>query len=99
MEHVDVLGHDGLDETASLELRQRLVRRVRLGVPKHVDPLAVEGPYALGIAPERLDRGHLERIDLRPDPGRGAEVGYAGLRGDPRTREHDARLALADEGG
>ena len=98
VEQVDVLRHDRLDETASFELGERVVRRVRPSVTKHVNPFTVEGPYALGIAPESLDRGHLKRIDLRPDSGRGAEVGYAGLRGDPSTGEHDARLALADEG-
>ena len=74
VQRVDVLRDDRLDEPAALELRERDVCRVRLGVAKDVDPLTVEAPDARRIAPERLDGRDLERIDLGPDPRRRAEV-------------------------
>ncbi len=98
VEQVDVLRHHRLDEPAPLELRECLVRCVRLRVAKHVEPLAIEAPHALGIPLERAERRNLEGIDLRPDSGFGAEVGDPRLRRDAGTREHDARLPLADEG-
>ena len=39
VQRVDVLRDDRLDEPAPLELREREVRRVRLGVEEQVDPL------------------------------------------------------------
>ena len=71
VQRVDVLGHDRLDEAPPLELGEREVPRVRLRGEQRADPAPVEAPHALGIATERLDRGDLERVDLRPDPAVG----------------------------
>ena len=97
VQQVDVLRDHRLDETALLELCEREVRRVRLRVTQHVDALAIEAPDASRVAPERLDRRDLERIDLGPDPGVGAEVRDPRLRRHARAGEHDARLPVADE--
>ena len=62
----------------------------------------MRGPYqpdALRVAPEGVDRGHLGRVDLLPDAGRGAEVGQAALGVIPAPVEDDARLPLTDEIG
>ena len=97
VEQVDVLRHHCLDERALLQLRECLVRGVRLRVAKHVEALAIEAPHALGIPLERSERRNLEGIDLRPDTSRSGSPGSR-TRRHAGAREDDARLALTDEG-
>ena len=52
VEQVDVLRDDRLDETAPLELREGVVRVVRLGPGQHLDPQRVEAPDLLRIGVE-----------------------------------------------
>jgi hypothetical protein len=99
MQRVDVLGDDRADEAALLELGERSVAGVRLGVEQHAQPLSVEAPDALGVAAKGVDGRDLERVDVGPDPGRRTEVRDPALGRDAGSREDDARLALADESG
>ena len=48
-------------------------------VEQAVDPRPVPPPDPVRVAPERVDRRHLERVDLGPDARRRAEVGDAAL--------------------
>ena len=73
------------DEPASLELRERLVRGVRLRVAKHVEALAVEAPHALGIPLERVDATRPRRD--RPPPRSLLRSGSRGSR-TPSRRRH-----------
>jgi acyl-CoA thioester hydrolase len=75
------------------------VSGVRLGVEERAEARRVEVPEALGVAAERLDRRHLERVDLGPDARVRAEVRDAALGAHPRARQHDDGLPGADELG
>ena len=99
VQRVDVLRHDRLNQSTSLQLGEREMASVRLRRQERVDARAIEAPDALRVAPEGLDRRDFEGIDLGPDTGRGAEVGNAALGRDARSGEHDARLPLDDESG
>ena len=68
MQPVDVLRDHRLEHAAPLELRQRLVRRVRLHVAERLETRPVEAPEPRRIATEGVDRGDLHRIHLLPDP-------------------------------
>jgi acyl-CoA thioester hydrolase len=46
---------------------------------------------------EGIDRRHLVRIELRPDPAGAAEIGDAALGADSCAGERDARLLCANE--
>src|SRR5262249_53855075 len=94
---VDVLGHDRLNQATPLELRQREMTGVRLGVGEDAHPQRVELPDLVGVAPERVDGRVLHRVVLRPDSAAGPEVGNAALGADPRAGQDDARLALAQQ--
>ena len=97
VQEIDVLGHDRPDEPGTLEPSQSEVRVVRLGAREHREPRRVEAPHLLRVAAERLDRAVLERVELCPEPGRGAEVRDPALGRDPRAGEDDARLILDDQ--
>ena len=84
------------DEPVPLELDEREMRRVGLGAAQQIDPLAIEAPDAFRIAPERLDRRDLERVDLGPDPRRGAEVRDPATRS--RRRHRSGRRTAAARG-
>ena len=97
VQQVDVLRDDRPDEPAPLELGERHVRRVRLGLAEHGEARRVEAPDLLGVAPEGAERRVLARVELGPHPRGGAEVRDAALGGDARAGEDDAGLVLADE--
>jgi hypothetical protein len=97
VEQVDVLRHDRPHEPRPLEPRQREMRVVRLGLGQHREARRVEAPHLLGIAAERVDRAVLERVELRPQAGRRAEVGHAALGRHTGAAQDDARLPVADE--
>ena len=92
VERVDVLRHERAQKPAPLELGEREVRRVGLGVRQHAQPEPVELPHLAWVALERVDRRVLHRVVLRPDPGRRAEVRDPALGRDPCPRQCDGRL-------
>ena len=61
----------------------------------------IRGPYQRQtrerVAAERVDRRDLERVDVRPDPARRAEVRDPALGRHAGAREHDRRAAVADQ--
>ena len=100
MEPVDVLGDDGIEQAAPLELDERRVRRVRLLVGEVVKTRAVEVPEALRVAVEGIDGGDRHRIDLGPESRAGrAKVRDAGGNRDPRAGERDHAPARLDQFG
>ena len=80
-----------------LELRERVMGCVGLGARQHLDSGRVEAPDLLRVALERAQRRVLHRVDLRPDPGRRAEVRDPALGADAGAGQDDARLPLADQ--
>ncbi len=97
---VDVLGDHAREQTAALELGQRLVGGVRAFVPERVEARPVVGPESLRIAFEDVDVGDLHRVDVRPDPRlRGAEVRDAGRDRDSGPGQRDGAAGLADQLG
>ena len=76
-------------------------RATKMEPPAPDRPVGLRNPdgHGLWVAAERLQRGDLERVDLRPDAGRRAEVGDAALGRDPCAREDDARLPLSQQRG
>ena len=99
VQEVDVLRHDRLDEAEPLELGERQVSGVRLGLDEHRHARLVEAPHLDRVAAERVDRAVLERVEARPEAGRRAEVGDAALCADARPRQDDAGLPLPDQLG
>src|SRR5204863_9354813 len=73
------------------------VRVVRPRVREHREARRVEAPHLPRVGAERVDRAVLERVELRPETGRRAEVGDPALGRDARAGEDDARLRLAEE--
>src|SRR5262249_31384924 len=67
---------------------------VRLRALEHLEPTCVELPHPCRVATKRVDVAYLQRVELRPDAVRGAEVGDARLGADPCAREHHAGLPL-----
>ena len=80
-----------------LERGERHVARIRLGLEKRVDPRPVPAPDTLRVAAERVDRRHLERVDVGPETSRRAEVRDPALGAHARTGEDDRRAAVADQ--
>src|SRR5205823_10639049 len=71
---VDVLRHDRPDPALLLQLRERAVPAVWLGLGERVEPERVELPDPRGIAPKRIDVRDLEGVVTRPD-SLGREIG------------------------
>jgi hypothetical protein len=89
---------DAAHEAALLELGHDLVRAVRLHVAQRREPVAVEVPEAVGLAPEHVDVRDLHRVDLLPQPLAGrAEVGDPGWHRDPRAGQYDRTLGRAEQ--
>ena len=97
MQAVDVLGDDSTHEPAPLELGEREMAGVRLGLRERLEPKRVELPHLPRVAPKRVDRCVLHRVVLSPDPGRRAKIRDAALGRDPSAGQHHARLARADQ--
>ena len=93
VQRVDVLGDHRLRRARGARAPRARVAGVRLRLEERVDPRPVEAPDALGIAPERLDRRDLERIDLGPDPA--SRSGSPGCRSRSRSRRRSARRRAA----
>src|SRR6202008_442958 len=91
METVDVLGDDGEQLPAPLQLDQGAMARVGLGREhRRLEPSAPPRLSHLGIAHPITDVGLLLGAGvLRPDALRAAEVRDARVSRDPRTREDD----------
>src|SRR4030095_5089918 len=98
VQQIDVLRDNRLDQAVLLQLRERDMRRIRLGGGEHRYGRLLEAQDLDRVAPEGLDRAELERVELRPEPGRGAEVRDAALGRDAGAGEHHARLPLPDQG-
>ena len=90
MQAVDVLGDHGVEDPATLELDQSLMRGVRELVAERREARAVEAPEPARVAPERVDRRDLHRVDVLPDPAAGrAEVRDPGRDRDARPGQRD----------
>ena len=100
VQEVDVLGHDRADVAESLELGQGHVRRrsARRRRASRSEARRTPRPCA-GSRAERLDRAVLERIELRPQPRGGAEVGDPALGRDARAGENERGPALPEQLG
>ena len=71
MQAVHVLGYEGEIKSPALELRQRPVARVRLGLRNKFAPPLVPFPDKARIPGERLRCGELLRVVACPEPGMG----------------------------
>ena len=71
---VDVLRDHRADPASLLELGERAVPVVRLGLAERIEPKRIELPDPRGIAAERLDVRDLHRVVPRPDASGRAEV-------------------------
>ena len=99
VEPVDVLRHDGLDETGPLEGGEREMGRVRPSLLQDIEPARIEVPHLDGVAAEGLDGCVLGRVVSCPDAARRPEVRDAALGRNAGAGENAARLMLADQRG
>src|ERR1700737_599309 len=87
MQAVGVLRDDSAQLAAMLEVHQRPMGGIRLGVGAPV--IEAVGPVLSRIFPKRVDVGDLVGIELGPEPALTAKVWDATLHRDPRTSERD----------
>jgi hypothetical protein len=98
MQAIDVLRDDGFDQPVRLELREHLVRAVRLLFLKHPEAGPVVVPEPLRLRMEDLDVGDFHRIDLLPHARpRGAKVGDPARDGDARAGEDNGAIGGTDQ--
>ena len=96
VEAVDVLGQNATDEAEPLELGDREVPGVRLCLRERGEPLGVELPELLRLAPPQLDARELLEAPVPPEAVDAAVIGKPALGRDAGARE-DERVAGLDE--
>ena len=99
VEAICVLCDDCHEVAGSLHRGQRHVARIWPG--RERDPAAVlrDTPVRGWIGEEALDRGHLDRVVLRPQPTLAAKSWDAALRRDAGARQREAMLCGRDQLG
>src|SRR5436853_7899168 len=97
MQAIGVLGDHRPQVAELLQLDQRAMSRIRLGIA----PAVVEAvrPVLGRILPEGADVGHLIGIELGPEAAFAAKVRDAAFHRDARAGEGHARTGPAEEGG
>ena len=94
---VHVLGYEGKLRDVALELRQRLMSRVRRGLPHEIAPPLIPLPHEAGVSGESLRGRELLRVVALPEPGlRLAERWHPALDRDAGAGQHDDALGVAE---